>query len=305
MGIPSDLVYTLDDLEHRSFPDTALAVLGHPVGHSISPAMHNAALAEMALTDTRFFTWRYFKFDVPPDDLPRALDRFHAHGFLGLNLTVPHKVIAFDRVAEVDSAARPIGAVNTLLRLAQGWRGYNTDGHGLATAVREELGATLAGAQVVLLGAGGAARGAGVECLQRRCASLWVANRTPDRLDALLAALRPLAAAVPLHGFDPSSPPENFPAGALVINATSAGLRPDDPPPIDLPRLPRPAGVYDMIYTPAKTALLRQAAALGVPHADGLSMLVHQGVRSLEIWSGASVPVAAMQRAARQALGWA
>jgi shikimate 5-dehydrogenase len=75
--------------------------------------------------------------------------------------------------------------------------------------------------------------------------------------------------------------------------------------PIDLPRLPRPAGVYDMIYTPSKTALLRQAAALGVPHADGLSMLVHQGARSLEIWSGASVPVAAMQRAARQALGWA
>ena len=305
MASPTDFAYALDDLDRRSFADTALAVLGHPVGHSISPAMHNAALAEMALTDARFSGWRYFKFEVPPDDLPRALDRFHARGFLGLNLTVPHKVIAFDRVTEVDAAARPIGAVNTLERLAHGWRGYNTDGHGLAAAVREELGATLAGAQVVLLGAGGAARAAAVECLQRRCASLWIANRTPARLDALLGVLRPLTGAVPLHGFDPLSPPEDFPAGALVINATSAGLRPDDSPPIELARLPRPAGVYDMIYTPAKTALLRAAAELGVPHADGLSMLVHQGARALEIWSGASVPVAVMQRAARQALGWA
>jgi len=305
MATPTDLVYTLDDLERRSFGDPALAVLGHPVEHSISPAMHNAALAEMALTDTRFSTGRYFKFDVPPDRLPRALDRFHARGFLGVNLTVPHKVIAFNCVAEVDAAARPIGAVNTLIRLAQGWRGYNTDGHGLATAVREELGATLAGAPVVLLGAGGAARAAAVECLQRRCSSLWIANRTPARLEALLPVLRPLAATVPLRGFDPLLPPKDFPAGALVINATSLGLRPDDPPPIDLTRLPRPAGVYDMIYTPAKTALLREAAALGLPHADGLSMLVHQGARSLEIWSGARVPVAVMQRAARQALGWA
>ena len=305
MATPTDLVYTPEDLERQSFADPALAVLGHPVDHSISPAMHNAALAEMALSDTRFATWRYFKFDVAPDDLPRTLERFHARGFLGVNLTVPHKVIAFGHVAEIDAAARPIGAVNTLLRLPRGWRGYNTDGHGLATAVREELGATLAGAAVVLLGAGGAARAAAVECLQRGCSSLWISNRTPARLDALLPVLHPLAAAVRLQGFDPLAPPRDLPAGALVINATSLGLRPNDPPPIDLARLPRPAGVFDMIYTPAKTALLRAAAALGVPHADGLSMLVHQGARALEIWSAARVPVAAMQRAARQALGWA
>ncbi len=303
----SDPVLTLGDLDRWSFSGTALAVLGHPIAHSLSPAMHNAALAELARADARFAAWRYFKFEVPPGDLPRALDRFHAHGFLGLNLTVPHKVIAFAQVQAVAPASRVIGAVNTLLRHdARGvWGGHNTDGHGLTTAVHEELGATLAGAAVILLGAGGAARGAAVECLQRGCASLWIANRTRARLDELLAVLLPLAAAGFVHGFDPQAPPADLPAGALVINATSAGLRPDDPSPVDLARLPRPAGVFDMIYNPPQTRLLQQAAALGVPHANGLAMLVHQGAKSLEIWSGVAADrtAPAMGRAARAALG--
>ena len=105
-----------------------------------------------------------------------------------------------------------------------------------------------------------------------------------------------------MRGFAPQSPPAGLPAGALVINATAAGLRRDDPPPVDLTRLPRPAAVYDMIYNPSETPLLRQAALLGIPCANGLSMLVHQGARSLEIWTGASVPVAVMMSAARVAL---
>lgn len=269
--------------------------------------MHNAALAELARAEARFASWRYFKFEVKPDELPHALDRFHAHGFLGLNLTVPHKVIAFARVAAATPDIQAIGAVNTLLRReAPGaWVGHNTDGYGLASALHEELNATLTGAHVILLGAGGAARGAAVEALRRRCASLWIANRTRARLDDLLARLRPLAAAVPLHGFNPLSPPADLPAGALVINATSLGLQPGEAAPIDLARLPRPAGVYDMIYNPSKTALLRQAAALGVPYANGLSMLVHQGAKSLEIWSGvpAERTAPAMSHAARAALG--
>jgi shikimate dehydrogenase len=168
--------------------------------------------------------------------------------------------------------------------------------------LREGLGASLQGAHVILLGAGGAARAAAVECLQRHCASLWIANRTAARLDALLAVLRPVAGDVPVRGFDPQSPPPDFPTGALVINATSAGLRAGDPPPVDLTRLPLPAGVYDMIYNPPATPLLRQAAALGVPHANGLSMLVHQGARALELWTGAPVPAPVMMRAAREAL---
>jgi shikimate dehydrogenase len=297
----SDSVYTLADLASWSFPGTALAVVGHPIGHSLSPPMHNAALAEMARVQARFASWRYFRFDVQPEQLCEALDLFHQRGFSGLNLTVPHKVIAFDHVAERDPAAQPIGAVNTLLRLEHGWYGYNTDGYGLAHGLRQSVGADINNFSVILLGAGGAARAAAVECLQRHCASLWIANRTAPRMDALLEILRPVAGDVPLHGFDPQLPPPGLPSGALVINATSAGLRTEDPPPVDLARLPRPAIVFDMIYNPPATPLLRQAAALGMPYANGLSMLVHQGARALEIWTGAQVPVPAMLNAAQAA----
>jgi shikimate dehydrogenase len=262
--------------------------------------MHNAALAMLGRTD-----WRYHRFDVPPDALPTALELLHAKKFHGVNLTVPHKIIAFDRVAEIDPAARPLGAVNTLRWTPRGWHGFNTDGYGLASAVRETLGRELTGTHVILLGAGGAARGAAVECLTRGCASLWIANRTPENLTALLALLTPLAGRIPLRGFSPAAPPADLPSGALVINATSAGLRPDDPAPIDLTALPNVAAVYDMIYNPPQTPLLRQANFLGLPHAHGLSMLVHQGAKSLEIWSGAPAASTAptMLAAARTALG--
>lgn len=300
-----DPVLTLCDLESWSRPGTALAVLGHPIQHSISPPMHNAALAALARADARFADWKYFRFEIHPDDLPRALDLLHAKKFRGVNLTVPHKIIAFDRVAEVDAAARPAGAVNTLRWSERGWHGFNTDGYGLASALREVFRRELSGAHVLLLGAGGAARGAAVECLQRRCASLWIANRTRENLDGLLAALAGLAGAIPLRGFAPSAPPPGLPGGLLVINATSAGLRDTDPPPIDLAALPGPAAVFDMIYNPPQTPLLRAAAALRIPPANGLGMLVHQGAKALEIWSG--VPAAqtapTMAAAARAALG--
>ncbi len=281
-----DPVLTLRDLASWSFDGTALAVLGQPIQHSISPAMHNAALARAAQREPRFSTWRYFRFEVPPADLPAALAQFHTKGFCGLNLTVPHKILALDHVDEIAAAARPVGAVNTLLWTETGWLGHNTDGHGLAAGLRENLGLELAGAHVVLLGAGGAARGAAVECLQRRCASLAIANRTAANLDLLLAALAPLARDIPLRGFSPDTPPSDLPPGAIVINATSAGLHASDPPPIDLAALPPPAAVYDMIYNPPQTPLLRRAAELGIPHAHGLSMLVHQGAKALEIWTG-------------------
>lgn len=292
---------TLADLDSWSFEGTALAVLGHPIKHSISPLMHNAALARMAVTEAKFSSWRYFRFDVPPDDLPNALERLHAAGFFGLNLTVPHKVLAFDLINRVDPAAMPIGAVNTLRRTVSGWEGFNTDGYGLATAVDETLRIGITDTPVILLGAGGAARGAAVECLQRGCRSLSVANRTAANREALLQQVAAVAPEIPLHGFNPAAPPHDLPEKALVINATSAGLHVDDPLPIEISALPPPAGVYDMIYNPAETKLLAAARSQGIPSANGLSMLVHQGVRALEIWSGATVPVEAMATAVADA----
>ncbi|WP_156468939.1 shikimate dehydrogenase family protein [Cephaloticoccus capnophilus] len=306
-------VLTLADLEQGdlSFAQTSLAVLGHPIAHSLSPQMHNGALAALAKEAPQLADWRYYAIDVPPADLPRALRLLRKRGFLGLNLTIPHKVLALAHVAEIDPAARVIGAVNTLRRLGganddqpahaggdqcdslgDGWQGFNTDGYGLAAAVRETLGLDLSGQPVILLGAGGAARGAAVECLAQGCPSLWIANRTAANLETLLSELAPLADKSRrgeknrLHGFSPARVPDDLPAHALVINATSAGLRESDPMPIDLPALPRPAGVYDMIYNPPETPLLHRARKLGLPRANGLSMLVHQGAKALEIWSG-------------------
>jgi len=308
LKIEHSTVFTLTDLEGWSRPGTSLAVLGHPIRHSISPAMHHAALAELALTEPRFADWAYHRFEIHPDDLPRALVLLHGKKFRGVNLTVPHKIIAFDCVARVDPAARPIGAVNTLRWSPAGWEGFNTDGYGLATAVRESLGCELAGANILLLGAGGAARGAAVECLQRGCASLAIANRSRESLAALLDLLTPLRGGIPVAGFalaDFAANGVELPSGLLVINATSAGLRDTDPLPIDLDRLPRPAALYDMIYNPPQTPLLRAAADRGIPQAHGLGMLVHQGARALEIWTGipAKQTAPAMSAAAHAALG--
>jgi shikimate dehydrogenase len=298
---PND-VFQIEDLESWPADGTWLAVLGHPIKHSISPAMHNAALAELAKAAPQFSTWQYVRFEVPPEQLPHALKALHAKRFKGLNLTVPHKVIAFTEVERVDRAAQPIGAVNTLRWTDTGWDGFNTDGYGLASGLKEDLGADLTGAHVILLGAGGAARGAAVECIERGCASLSIANRTAANLDELLADLKPLARTTRLLGFSPQHPPADLPRGAWVVNATSAGLRPDDPLPIDLEKLPAPAGVYDMIYNPARTALLKKASELKIPAANGLSMLIHQGARALAIWSEAAVPVHAMRAAAVAAM---
>jgi len=293
---------TLADLAHWSFPGTALAVVGRPVGHSLSPEMHNAALAELAQTHPEFNKWRYFKFDIAPEDLPQALALFHEKKFHGLNLTVPHKSLALSRLVSCDEFVTAAGAANTLTAVAAGWHGANTDGTGLSLALGEQPGVKLAGHPVILLGAGGAARAAAIECLQQGCSALWVGNRSPEPLRALLAATRDIATRIPRHGFDLAQPPAELPAGALVINATSLGLAPNDPSPVDLRRIPQPALVYDMIYRPPQTALLRQAVASGVPGANGLSMLIHQGARSLELWTGKKAPVQVMQRAAAAAL---
>ena len=280
-------------------------MVGHPIGHSLSPQMHAAALELIARDEPRFASWRYFRFDVPPQRLAAALGLMRARGFMGVNLTVPHKVLALEIVRELDAAAREAGAVNTLVAVGAAWRGHNTDGYGLAAGIREDLRIDLGGTHVVLLGAGGAARGAAVECLRAGCASLSIANRTRANLEALLGLLAPVAGSIPVMAIGPGGAEADVPSGSLLINATSAGLRDDDPAPADLRAIPGIAAVYDMIYNPPVTRLLAQARTLGIAHANGLGMLAHQGAKALEIWTG--VPAArtapTMRAAAVKALG--
>jgi shikimate dehydrogenase len=259
----------------------------------------------MASNDPSFEGWRYDAFDVEPGELAAALSRMGALGFRGVNLTVPHKVLAASLVQDLDAGAREAGAANTLLHDGSGWKGFNTDGYGLATGIREDLGIELSGTPVVLLGAGGAARGAAVECLRSGCAGLWIVNRTRANLDSLLAHLAPLARNIPVRAVGAGSPAEGLARGAIVINATSAGLRAEDSVPADLSTLPGIAAVFDMVYNPPSTRLLEQARALGLPCANGLGMLVHQGAKALEIWTGvpASETAPTMRAAAAKALG--
>ncbi len=296
----------MPEVERWRTAGTVLGVIGHPVAHSLSPQMHTAALLELAQDDARFADWRYFAFDIPPDRLPEALRLMHARGFLGINLTLPHKVLALGCVDGLDPAARDAAAVNTLLRDKAGWRGYNTDGYGLAAGIREDLGRELRGSPIVLLGAGGAARAAAAECLAARCAGLWIVNRTRANLENLISRVAPLAKGIPIAGLSPGDGAAGLAPGAIVINATSAGLNEKDPAPADLSAFPGVSAVYDMIYNPPLTRLLAQAKALGLPYANGLGMLVHQGAKSLEIWSGApaSSTAPAMRAAAAKALGY-
>jgi shikimate dehydrogenase len=300
--VDTEKTYTLRDLETTEFSGTPLAVIGHPIQHSVSPAMHNAALAKLRDTDSRFIDWAYYRFDIAPEDFAQALPLFHKRSFLGLNLTIPHKVQAMDLIKGVSPDAECMGAVNTLVWGELGYDGFNTDGYGLSRGLELDLGVSLQGANVILLGSGGAARAAAVQCVLSGCAQLYVGNRSPGRLQDLMAVLGGMSGDVPTQTFALSELPQNLPEQGVVVNATSLGLQPGDPAPIDVAQLPAGWKVYDMIYNPSATALLVQAHARGLGIANGLSMLIHQGARSLEIWSHQDVDAHVMMTAACHAL---
>ena len=300
----TEKTYTLEDLERWNREEPSLAVLGFPVKHSVSPAMHNAAIAQLNAGSNRFEGWRYFRFETRPEDLIAALPRFHEKGFFGLNLTVPHKELVLPTLEKVDPAAREIGAVNTLKRCGNGYEGFNTDGYGLEQGIRIELHLEFANREVYILGAGGAGRAAAVQALRSSCRSLTLVNRNQERLAKLIETLRPIASdrSIPLRGFSPVDDSLSFPSGALVVNATSLGLKDDDPLPVKESLLSGEIALYDMIYNPTETPLMRSVSRLGGSVANGLSMLVYQGVRALEIWTETSVDARAMDNAARAAL---
>lgn len=300
----SEKTYTLSDLKNWAYPGTSLAVLGYPIRHSISPQMHNTALAEIADADSRFKNWRYFRFEVHPDNLIESLPIFRQKGFHGLNLTVPHKTIAFDSLSTIDPDAQAIGAVNTLRLEKDAYIGYNTDGFGLANGIERELKRPTTGAHVALLGAGGAARAAAVQCLQSCCASLTIINRNQDRLARLIDSMQALAESnsIPLIGKSSSEPDLSLPKKALIVNATSLGLKADDPLPLSPSAIPSNADLYDMVYNPPITALMKSVAAKGGKSTNGITMLAFQGAKSLSHWTGAKPPTETMLTAALAAI---
>lgn len=300
--VDTEKTYSLEDLKKTEFPGTPLAVVGHPIKHSVSPAMHNAAIAKLQAQETRFRDWAYYRFDIAPEDFHQALPLFHKRNFLGLNLTIPHKVQAMDLINGVSPDGERMGAVNTLVWGEMGYNGYNTDGYGLKQGLSEDLGVELKDNCVILLGSGGAARAAAVQCLLEGCARLYVGNRTKARLNDLMTVLSSMVGAERASAFALSEVPPDLPERGVLINATSLGLKEADPAPFDPTVLSAGWKVYDMIYNPSVTKLMREASNHGLAVANGLSMLIHQGARSLEIWSRETVDAHAMQVAACHAL---
>ncbi len=268
-------------------------ILGDPVAHSRSPAMHNAAFRVLGLD------WCYVPLHVVPARLEAALRGLAALGFVGTNVTIPHKEAVARLVDELTPAARAIGAVNTLTVQADGrLQGDNTDAGG-ALAALAEAGVEVAGRRAVVLGAGGAAR-AVAYALCGAGAYVVLANRTPARATALAAALAPHAAGLEAIALsDAAALQRSIAQAALLVNATSAGMHPgpEVSPLPDGVRLEPHLAVMDLVYAPRRTRLLADAAAAGCRTVEGLRMLVHQGALAFERWTGRPAPLDVMSHA--------
>lgn len=291
-------LFTPDDLLSRDRLDAGhakparLAVIGRPVAHSASPRMHQPALDEAGIDA------RYIKVEVPPGMVKETFRRMRALGFIGCNVTVPHKFEALEACDEVDPGAAEMGVVNTVRFDPDATRGFNTDGPGFEAAVRESLGLGLAGTTVMIVGAGGGAGGAlAVHCARAGVARLVLANRTVAKIETLAGAIR---ATHPVETICLALDDPTLPALArdcqLLVNTSSLGLKEGDASPIDPAGFRAGQAVYDTIYQPPRTAFLKAAEAAGATIANGSAMLLHQGVHAFRIWFPGTDPVAAMRR---------
>ena len=284
-------------MAHAITAHTALlGVLGHPVGHSLSPAMHNAAIDALGLD------WVYLALPVPADDLATVVQGLEAIGCRGLNVTIPHKQAARDLCRRLSPLAERVGAVNTLVPLENGgWLGTNTDVEGFLTPLR---GQAWQGRQALVLGNGGSARAVVAGLVELGLGAITVVGRRAEALSSFAADCRTWAPQLTTQTLD--QPIEALVAAAdLVVNTTPLGMGSEQCPlnPSQLAALRPEATVYDLIYVPRPTQLLRQAAARGCSTIDGLTMLVHQGAAALRLWSGRDdVPVDVMAAALEAAL---
>lgn len=265
------------------------AVIGSPVRHSLSPAMHNAAFAALDLD------WTYVALEVRPGDLPAALAGMRAFGLAGLSVTIPHKAAVLAEVDEASDAATAVGAVNTVVPAGDGrLRGENTDAAGFLAALADE-GFDPAGHPCLVVGAGGAARAVVHALSGAGAAEVVVVNRSRERGEAaaaLAGTAGRVGTAADAAGVD------------LVVNATPLGLAGSDRGlvPLNPVHLGKGQLVVDLVPNPAVTPLMAAARAAGAQAVGGLGMLVHQGALAFELWTGQPAPLEVMRRAAAQAL---
>lgn len=299
-------IYTLADLKDwrkaggGAKPPIRLGVIGQPVAHSLSPQMQNAALAESKLKMC------YARFEIAPDELQDSLEAVRGLDFVGVNLTVPHKVTALGLVQQVDESAREIGAINTIKIDDGKLHGFNTDGKGFSRAIREEFAVDLRDLRILILGAGGAARAIARQCAKENCERLVIANRDPQKAAALADGLRSFFAGPRVLGpvarlqsvsLEDDALRFQIANTDLVVNATPLGLNHNDALPIPVRLLAPHLMIYDTVYSSRRTAFVSGAIDSGARAANGLSMLLHQGALAFEIWFDRPAPIDVMRKA--------
>jgi shikimate dehydrogenase len=299
--------YTLADLENwaslaRDFnPPIRLGVFGDPVAHSRSPQIQNAALRACEI-DTQ-----YGRFHIRANELRSALRLLRKLDFVGINLTVPHKIAALAQIDQADESASRCGAVNTIRVRGDKLLGSNTDGEGFLRAVRTEFSVDVRDLRVMIIGAGGGTgRVIAWQCALENCERLVLVNRTLEKASALLEQLRPYfaeprvlgpATRVEAVAWDEAAMRAQLAYIDLIVNATPLGTNPSEATPVPARLLAPHHMVFDCVYGPSKTALLRAADEAGARGANGLSMLLHQGALAFQIWFDREAPIDAMRAA--------
>lgn len=270
-----------------------LGVFGHPIEHTLSPAMHNAALR---VTDLDYV---YVPFHVLPEKLEQAVEAIRALGMAGVNVTIPHKERVIEFLDEVADSARRIGSVNTIINDHDRLEGESTDGPGFLRSIEAEWG-KIDGCRGLILGAGGSAKAIAFALAEIGC-RLVIANRTLARAEELSGGLNAVygKAVSRAVGLEREVLAEEIRGMDLLVNSTSLGMHPDaDSIPIPPDLLHSKLLVYDLVYNPLETRLIVEAQARGARAMNGLKMLVYQGALSFEMWTGRKAPVDVMEKAA-------
>ena len=276
-----------------------LGIIGHPVEHSLSPPMQNAALQELGINAV------YVPFPVQPDRIEAAIAGLWSLGIQGFNVTIPHKQAVIPKLETVTDIGQAVGAVNTVWRTEQGWAGTNTDVTGFMSPLKEQN-RDWSQSRVVILGNGGAARAVVAGCTALGCDDLWVVGRSGEKLQQFVASwhgspLRPTIQTCLSANFEAL-----LPEASLLVNTTPLGMHPHvEASPVtetQMQLLPDGAIAYDLIYTPSPTQFLQLAAQRGITTFDGTEMLVQQGADALEIWTQHTPPVDTMRKALKAQL---
>ncbi|MEC4982603.1 MAG: shikimate dehydrogenase [Oscillatoria sp. PMC 1068.18] len=278
-----------------------LAVIGDPVKHSLSPIMHNAAIADLAVD------YVYLAFPVSSESLEMAIAGFEAIDLVGFSITIPHKRAILPFLAQVSPIAEAVGAVNTVWRTEKGWYGTNTDVAGFIAPLKS-LNQDWQQVSPTILGNGGAARAVVAGCAELGCPEIKVVGRNQQRLDDFQQSWGNSGLQAQIKAYTWDELPGLVSETKLLVNTTPVGMYPDsENSPVDaklMEKLPANAIAYDLIYTPKPTKFLQLAAQQGAMSIDGLEMLVQQGAAALEIWLQQPAPVEVMRQSLLNYLGF-